>query len=276
MPVGARAEHGPRLEDRDVGAVVRDVVASGIEQRAEQRGPQHRLCLRQRVLEVHHAPHLVLARQAQAVCERGVGEAPAGYLVQSAARERILRRAAHALVMGESAGRPATRGQRRGQAVHAVNACDLLDEVDLARDVVAPQRGHGDAQPLGLGLRLEVQRAEDRGLALARDGHAENPAHACLAQQERARRCRCPGEVDRPGGELGPGTALQQLGGSGLRVHALLRLQAFLEARRGLAAQPEHGRGAMDVGAAPGRHLEQHAGGTGLDLGAFTAHHAGD
>ena len=159
--------------------------------------------------------------------------------MQSALRERILRRTPHALAMGEPAGRPAACGQRGGQAVHSVDARHLLDEVDLARDVVAPQRGHGDPQALGLGLRLEVQRAEDRGLALALDGDAEDRAHAGLAQQQRARRRRRPGDVDRPGSKLRPGTALKQAGGHRLRVHALLRLQALLEARRGLAAQPQ-------------------------------------
>ncbi len=87
------------------------------------------------------------AGSQQPVEQLGIGEAPADDLVQPAADHRILGGAAHALGVGELAGGAAARGEGRRQALEPVDARDLLDQVDLARDVVAPQRRH--ASPRG-------------------------------------------------------------------------------------------------------------------------------
>ncbi len=95
--------------------------------------------------------------------------------------------------MGEQPGRAAPRGQRRRQAVDAVDARDLLDQVDLARDVVAAQRRHGHVEPVGGRLDGEVERsAGSRAWRSTRDGDAEDRPYARLAQSQRrgARRRR--------------------------------------------------------------------------------------
>ena len=91
----------------------------------------------------HDAPQVVIGLPSSSrSSSAGVGEAPADDLVQAAADQRVLGRAAHALGVREPAGGAAAGGQRRGQPLEAVDARDLLDQVDLARDVVAAQRRH--------------------------------------------------------------------------------------------------------------------------------------
>ncbi len=138
---------GARLEDGDVRPVAGDVVAGGVEQRADQRGAHDRLRVRHGVLERDDAPQLVPLGQQQPVEQLGVGEAPSDDLAQAAADHRVLGGAAHALGVREPAGGAAARGQRRGQPLEAVDARDLLDQVDLARDVVAPEGGHRHLEP---------------------------------------------------------------------------------------------------------------------------------
>ena len=120
-------EHGARLEDRDVGSVVEQVVTRSIEQRAEQRGPHERLRIRERVAQAHRAAQLVSGRQQQPVEQLRAGEAPAGYLVQPAAGQRLLGRSARPLSVRELARRPAPCRQRGGDVLEAVQARDLLD-----------------------------------------------------------------------------------------------------------------------------------------------------
>jgi hypothetical protein len=99
----------------------------------------------------------VVGRQPQPVQELGIGEAPADYLVQAAPGEDVLGLPAHTLAVCEHSGGAAPRRQSRRQALEAVDARDLLDQVNLARDVGSPQRGHRDIEPVVGGLRGEVE-----------------------------------------------------------------------------------------------------------------------
>ena len=97
-----------------------------------------------RVLE-HDEPRAAgRSRASRSRSQRlGVGEAPADDLEQPAADEHVLGAPAQALLRGVR--RPGARrgGQRRRELVDAVDARDLLDQVGLARDVVA----RGSAAP---------------------------------------------------------------------------------------------------------------------------------
>src|SRR6185437_8358756 len=126
-------------------------------------------------------------------------KAPADDLIETAARQRILGGALHALGVAEHPYRAAPRRQRGGQPLQAIDARDLLDQVDLARDVVAAQRWDGDLEALVDLLAGEVQAPQDLGLALAGHGHSEDRLHARLAQAQTARGRRRPRHVDRPG-----------------------------------------------------------------------------
>ena len=83
----------------------------------------------------------VVGGQPQRVVARGGLEAPADDLEQAAADEHVLGAAAQALRGREQAAGAAPARQRGGQlVVDAVQPRDLLDEVGLAGDVVAPER----------------------------------------------------------------------------------------------------------------------------------------
>ncbi len=220
------------------------------------------------------------APSLQPVEQRRIGEAPADDLVQAAADHRVLGGAAHALGVREHAGGAAARRQRRRQALEAVDARDLLDQVDLARDVVAAQRRHPHLEAAAARFGFEVERVEDLGLARGRDGDPEDRLHARLAQPDFRARGDPAGpleaDVDRAGNDARAAQLDHQLRRERLRVHALLRLQPLLEAPRGLAAQAERPRAAVDVGAVPGRDLHQHARRVRRDLRARAAHQPGD
>ncbi len=141
----------------------------------------------------------MVGSQQQPVEQRGLGEAPADDLVQAAPDERVLGIATHALGVREAARGAATGGQRDGQPLEAVDAGDLLDQVDLARDVLAPDRRWGRRKALvGLG-GVEVERVQDLRLPGTRNIDAEDRAHARLAQADRGRRRALAADVDRSG-----------------------------------------------------------------------------
>ena len=148
--------------------------------------------------------------------------------------------------------------------------------------VTSPRRsgGHGDLQAVvGASLDLEVERLQDLALARARRrARRGSPARApraggCAAgpgspAPGRRRSCRA---TTRGAAQLD-----HQARRDRLRLRALLGREALLEARGGLAAQPERPRGAVDVGAVPVRDLEQHARRALAHLRARAAHQPGD
>ena len=75
----------------------------------------------------------------------------------------------------QAAGR-AVGGQRRGQLVQPPQPRDLLDQVDLARDVVAPERRDGHVEAVAGVDDAEVEPLEQLGLLAERDLGAEQAA----------------------------------------------------------------------------------------------------
>ena len=115
------------------------------------------------------------------------------------------------------------------------------------------------SSPSVAGCRLEVQRPRISRLALAR-----RPPRRGSRARARSRRRIGAAAAGSPPTSIVPGATRRaaqldhQLRRDRLGVHALLGLQPLLEARRGLAAQPQRPRAAVDVGAVPGGDLEQH------------------
>ncbi len=273
---GGPAEDRAHLEDPQIELLPRGVACGAVEQRAEQRGAQQRVLLRQRVLQGHsiRQARVVLA-QAQAAEGLARGEGPPHRLIQPAPHQRVHRAAAQALLVREQA-RGTVAGQRGGKLLQAVDAGDLLDQVRLARYVRTPQGGHGDVEAVGRLPHLEIECLQDLHLACAGHGHAEDRLHARLAQPDHLRRGRLGPDVDRPGQERGAAQLDHQAGRERLRVVTLLGGEALLEARGGLAAQPERPGGAVDVGPIPVGDLHQHPRGALPHLRARSAHQARD
>ena len=91
------------------------------------------------------------------------------------ADQRVARAAAQLLLDGQAAGR-AVGGQRRGQLVQPPEPRDLLDQVDLARDVVAADRRDGHVEPVARVDDAELEPLEQLGLLAERDLGAEQAA----------------------------------------------------------------------------------------------------
>ena len=72
--------------------------------------------------------------------------------------------------------RRAVGRQRRGQLVQPPQARDLLDQVDLARDVVAPDRRDRHVEAVAAVDHAEVEPLEQLGLLAQRDLGAEQAA----------------------------------------------------------------------------------------------------
>ena len=115
-----------------------EVVPGGVEQRAEQRRPHHRLLLGERVGDRDRPRARVAGGDPQPPGLAGVGEAPADDLVEAEVAQRVLGPAPQPLLAGRAADLPRARA---GSVVGRCSskpwiAADLLDQVDLAGDVV--------------------------------------------------------------------------------------------------------------------------------------------
>ena len=112
--------------------------------------------------------------------------APQPTSTSSARRRRRQRRV-------EAAGAPgAVLGDRRGQALERRQPRDLLDEVGLARDVVAPPVRHGDVEAVGRVARRR-SRARRASRRCARAGRRCPSRRLTRASRRRERRRRRPG-----------------------------------------------------------------------------------
>ncbi len=150
------------------------------------------------------------------------------------------------------------RRKARREAVVAVNAQDLLDEVVLDRDVGAPRGdGHGDAL-LALLSEDEPQARERFGGEIERD--LVRPREEFQAREAQGGAPRLPGRaarVDPPRGEGAAGRRKQDLRGAVEGLRDRLRIGPALESvgRVGVKAQPP--RGAPDGGRIPPRRFEE-------------------
>ncbi len=182
---------------------MREVPPRGVEEAAEERRPHHRELLGERVGDPHGAAARIVRVEAQEVEHLGRDEAPGDRLVEAHVAHRVLEPAAERLAAAEPAAL-AVSGQGPRQLVEAVEAPDLLDQVDLARDVeVALGRDLGaevvafahdsEAEPRQVLLRLGgVDRdAEDRlGPLGAERDHVRRGRLGRLVDRARARAWR--------------------------------------------------------------------------------------
>ena len=169
------------------------------------------------------------------------------------------------------------RGKRARKAVEPVQAADLLDQVDLAGDVVVAVHGHGRPQiALALRLDLELEPLEAGSRLRRLDLDAEQRVEPRPVQRDHVPRRDLRGGVERPRNQLRAGELDDQPRRGPLGTDRQLGVKLLLEPRRGVGAQPERRRGAEDVGPVPVRGLEQHPGRRLRDLRHLAAHDPGD
>ena len=199
------------------------------------------------------------------------------HLGQAGAGQRVLGAAAQPLLGREHAGGAAPRGQRVGQLVEPPQARDLLDEVDLARDVAAPEGRHRDVEPVG---RL--------GDARTRAGAGSRPPRRAGSRCRAARSVRSsrsrsvcgagpgPPTSTVPSTSRAPASSVIRIAASAWPSIACSGWSCFSNRPDASERSAEPRRRALDVRAVPGRRLHQHARRRLAHLGALAAHDPGD
>ncbi len=111
---------------------------------------------------------------------------------------------------------------------------------------------------------------------VAVESDPEQRVGARAAKRDPMRRGNLGRDVDRARLQRRAAELDQQARGDPLRAQGELGMKLLLIARRCVGAQAEQSRRAQDVGAVPGRHLQEHARGLVGDLGDQATHDPGD
>ena len=174
---------------------------------------------------------------------------------EAGADEDVLQRAAEPLLGGQVTGDEATERHRVRHPVEH-DAGDLLDEVDLSRDVARPPRrdGHGPGT-----VHLEAEPLEDRALLARGDVEADQAARALRAEGHEGSFRETVVDVDR-GDRLGGGEVDEQAAGERRSRLGRVRVDALLPLVRPLRAEPEPLGGAEDADRLEVRRLEEQLG----------------
>ena len=264
---GTGVEDPSHLEKRDIATPLALVRVQRLQQpRQDQRGAEHRLRIRQRILEGHHH---VLHRAAG---PRRCPHERVGHRFREAGRHQG---GPHRPLLGlpEAEAAPRVGGRdRRRDLVQAEVPAHLFDEVGLAAHVTAPARDL-DRHP---GLHPEAQPGQDR--LCFRLGHVD-PQHrpdARGAQGNRALRTRDGHPVDHPRPGRARADLRQQVGDPVEGRHRGLGVGAALEAMRGLGVHSQGPGGAPDRQGLPVGGLEGHHLRLFRDLARRAAHDAGE
>ena len=193
-----------------------------------------RLVLGHRVAQPHRRPR-GRQPQPQRSTSSGDGEAPADRLVRARRRRARPRRGGAAAARASStAAGAAARGQRRRELLQPPQPRDLLDQVDLAGDVVAAEGGHGDVEPVvGVG-DAELEPLAGCSALLVAAGPRCRAAASTFSSRRRIVFGAGPGpaDVDRAVDQPRAGQLEHQARGERLAVHRLLGREPLLEARR--------------------------------------------
>ena len=188
--LAAAQEHAADLEQRDVGAAEALVARDRGDQVRQQRRPHHRLIDAHRVAQRDRLRAAIAspARPARR-CARRTGTpkviASARPAAASAARARSARS------LGRRAGAARSAGSVDGTLLVADDAQDLLDEVDLAREVGARRRRRHVERPSPSADDVAAEALER--VARSRRPRAATPvsdAHARQPQRHRRRHAR--------------------------------------------------------------------------------------
>ena len=167
---------GAGLEQRDRLPPPREVARGDVEQRAEQGRPHRRALVGERVGDQDRVGARVGLLDPEARRLAGVGEAPADDLVEAEVPQLVLGPPPQPLgpVQAADLASPTARQRRRQVAVEAVEAPDLLDQVDLPGHVVVAVGRHRHLEVLAVGLDPEAEPLQVGDLVGLRDLHAED------------------------------------------------------------------------------------------------------
>ena len=167
-------------------------------------------------------------------------------------------------------------GSRDGRrhAAHAPQAQDLLDEVDLARQVGAEAR-RGNHEVLAVTLHGAAQAGERALDEVGLDIGAADGMHAGKAQLNAVDGLGRGEHVDVAGSDLAAGDLLDKRAGDVGDVHAARLVDLALKADGGIGDQRQVAAGVRGATGIEAGALDHHVNGIVLDLGIHAAHNAG-
>src|SRR6266576_1255836 len=259
-----RPEHRAHLEESHVALPHAPVVFDTSNQAWQQPGSQMRLFRREGILDLDRIRRVGGSEREGAGLEQPA--ATRDQLFANASQRHLARCVWH--------GAWPVRPQLVWERIVAAQPRDLLDEIDLARDIGAPA-GDLHRQPVVLGRGHEAHRREEPLGLLARHVHPEELADARVAQEDRAWLLRLRPEIERRLTDCAARDRDDEIDGPRHRVRNTEHVDAAREAIARLAGDDERAARAPNAGRLEVGRLEDDVGRARGDLRFGAPHHTG-
>ena len=249
------------------------VVGHRLQQTRQQRAAHLGLLGHQRVHE-HHGAAATLGGHADLLQVARGGKAKGRGLVEAAGAQDLADLAGELLLAGQAADVVLGSRDGRRHAAHAPQAQDLLDQIDLARQVRAEAR-RGNHKVLAVALDGAAQAGERALDKVGLDVGAADGVHAGQAQLNAVDGLGRGENVDVAGSDLAAGDLLDERAGNVGDIHAAGLVDLALKADGGIGDQRQVAAGVRGAAGVEAGALDHHVDGVVLDLGIHAAHNAG-
>ena len=266
-------EQAADLVQVHVGRAVGLVVGNGLEQTRQQRAAHLGLLGHQRIHE-HHGAAAALGGHADLLQIARSGKAKGRGLVETAGAQDLADLAGELLLAGQAADVVLGSRDGRRHAAHAPQAQDLLDQIDLARQVGA-EAGRSDHKVLAVTLDGAAQAGERTLDKVGLDVGTADGVHAGQAQLNAVDGLGRGENVDIAGSNLAAGDLLDERAGNVGDIHAAGLVDLALKANGGVGDQRQIAAGVRGATGVKAGALDHHVDGVVLDLGIHAAHNAG-
>lgn len=266
-------EQAADLVQVHVGRAVGLVIGHGLQQARQQRTTHLGLLGYQRVHE-HHGATATLGGHTDLLQVARGGKAESRGLVEAAGAQDLADLAGELLLAGQAADVVLGSRDGRRHTAHAPQAQDLLDQVDLARQVGTEAR-RGDHEVIAVALDGAAQAGERTLDKLGLDVGTADGMHAGQAQLDAVDSLGRRENVDIAGSNLAAGDLLDERAGNVGDVHAAGLVNLALKANGGVGDQGQVAAGVRGATGVEAGTLDHHIDGVVLDLGIHAAHNAG-
>ena len=266
-------EQAANLVQVHVGRAVGLVIGNGLQQARQQRTTHLGLLGDQRVHE-HHGAAAALGGHADLLQVARGGKTKGRGLVEATGAQDLADLAGELLLAGQAAD--VVLGSRNGRrhAAHAPQAQDLLDQVNLARQVRTEAR-RGNHKVLAVALDGAAQTGERTLDKVGLDIGAADGVHAGQAQLNAVDGLGRGEHVDIAGSNLTAGDLFDERAGNVGDIHAAGLIDLALKANGGVGDQRQIAAGVRGATGVEAGTLDHHVDGVVLDLGIHAAHNAG-
>ena len=266
-------EQAADLVQVHVGRAVGLVIGHGLQQARQQRATHLGLLGHQRIHE-HHGAAAALGGHADLLQVARGGKAKGRGLVEAAGAQDLADLAGELLLAGQTADVVLGGRDGRRHAAHAPQAQDLLNQIDLARQVGAEAR-RSDHKVLAVALDGAAQAGERTLDKVGLDVGAADGMHAGQAQLDAVDGLGRGEHVDVAGSDLAAGDLLDQRAGNVGDIHAAGLIDLALKTDGGVGDQRQIAAGVRGATGVEAGTLDHHVDGVILDLGIHAAHNAG-